>query len=67
MNRLIYVLARNFEFDWDQLMIYAYSNSVVTIGLELGDICSSNPVGLNPIDIHDEILIKVNCSKVPAA
>lgn len=63
MYRLLSVSTRNSEHYYDQLVIYSYSNSVVTIGLQLGDVCSSNTVGLNPIDVHDEVLTKVNCPK----
>ena len=44
-------------------MSCAYSNSVVPIGLKLGYVCSSDAVGLNPIDINDKVLMKVNCPK----
>jgi hypothetical protein len=43
--------------------MYAYSNSVVPICFKLGYVCNSNAVGLNTIDIHDEVLMKVNCPK----
>lgn len=42
----------------------SYSNSVVPIRLEFGDVCSADPVGLNPIDIHDEVLTKVNHPRI---
>lgn len=63
MYRLISVLTGNFKYYKDQLKSCAYSNSVVPIGLELGYVCSSDTVGLNPVDINDEVLMGVNCPK----